>query len=975
MKKSYWMVMVAIMALATTVSAGELDDGFRSPPDSARPWVYWFWMNGNITKQGIKADLEAMQRVGIGGVLIMEVGTSGFPAGTVAFAGPEWNELFTYACAEAKRLGLKINMTNMAGCTSSGGPWIPPELSMQTLVWTETKVDGAKRIEQILPQPEAKQGYYRDVAVLAFPTPAGSFRIDQIVSKAAWSGGYHIAQNVPMPAVWPAAPSDSVIPQKNIVDLTRHVDQDGKLTWDAPAGQWTLLRMGHTSNGCNNHVAPGTGVGLECDKLNKEAVHAHFQGFLAKLLDRNREFAGADKTLISTHIDSWEQWAQNWTPRMREEFQKRCGYDPLLLLPVMTGQVVDNLEVSERFLWDLRQTISDLFIETYAVGMRELANRHGIRLSLEGYGPPCNNMAYAGQADEPMGEFWMQNGDTRFWCAEAASAAHVYGRSILGAEAFTGLQEKWLYHPGSIFVKITGDWAFCQGVNRFVFHQYAMQPWLDGTPGMSVWGTGMHYVRTQTWWEQSKPWHEYVTRCQYLLRQGLFVADICFLCPEGTRGVNSPRIRGQSRYNHDDCPPEALLSRMSVKDGRLVLPDGMSYRILVLPPVETMTPQLLRGIKKLTEAGATVIGPKPRKSPSLSDYPDCDAEVEKLTAELWDGGKIVEETTPEATLRRLGVKPDFESDWPLMYHHRRVGETDDYFLANGPAFWDLQRLSLNDGQQFYHAANSGISSCDALCSFRVTGGQPELWEPTTGRIRPLTDFEEVNGCTRMSLHFEPGESVFVVFRRGRVPASRRVVGVMRNGKELYHAGAGGLVNGGFEEGTKGWQVADGSSPTLCTASADTGKTCLQIVPNQTVKSEALSVQPLTMYRLAMRVCKPAGSALNVGLLRNDQPFQFLADSNERPEFEECVYEFITGKNETKTQIILSASGYNPKDGSIRVDTVRLVPERWLEPLAADDRELLNTVDFEKSEVGTTVSGRGEPGKFAIFHGPGATNQV
>ena len=266
----------------------------------------------------------------------------------------------------------------------------------------------------------------------------------------------------------------------------------------------------------------------------------------------------------------------------------------------MAGRVVDSLEVSERFLWDLRQTISELLLANYAGHFRELAHQHGLRLSIEAYNTcPCDEMAYAGRADEPMGEFWSwAKYGAAFSCTEMTSAGHVYGKRIIGAEAFTATDaEKWLGHPGNI--KDLGDWAFCEGINRFVFHRYAMQPWLDRKPGMSMGPWGLHYERTETWWEQSKAWHEYLARCQFLLQQGLFVADICLLGPEGSpQSLNgqqsfvshAPGQGGQPLerpgHNFDTCPPEVVLTRMSVKDGRLVLPDGMSYRMLVLPQVD-----------------------------------------------------------------------------------------------------------------------------------------------------------------------------------------------------------------------------------------------------------------------------------------------------------------------------------------------------------------------------------------------------
>jgi hypothetical protein len=626
---------------AVRVAAGDRLEGlgrdFAHPPDSARPWVYWFWLNGNITSNGITADLEAMKRVGIGGVLIMEV-DQGTPKGPAGFGLPPWRELFKHVCGEADRLGLEVNMNNDAGWCGSGGPWITPDLAMQKLVWTETNAEGPGHFEAELPQPKAVASYYRDLSVFAFPTPAGGARIENIQAKGAF-----VPDRLAVRGTWPSLPADQIIARDRIVELTARLGTNGDFSWEVPPGKWTILRLGHTPTGKDNHPAPEAGRGLESDKLSKAATEAMFAGLMGKLISDSEPLAG--KALVATHIDSWETGSQNWTPKFREEFRKRRGYDPRPLLPVMTGRVVDSLELSERFLWDVRQTVSDLIVENYAGQFRKLAHQHGLRLSIEAYdGAPCDEMTYAGQADEPMAEFWSWGNSTAYSCTEMASAAHVYGRRILGAEAFTATDgERWLHHPASI--KALGDWAFCEGINRFVFHRYALQPWRDYAPGMSMGPWGLHYERTQTWWEQSTAWHEYLARCQFLLRQGLFVADICFLEPEGSPMRFTPTLpnpesfRGNTPdrpgYNFDGCTPEVVLERMKVKDGKLVLPDGMSYRVLVLPQVETMTPALLRKIRELVEAGATVIGPPPLKSPSLQGYPQCDEEIRRLVKEMW----------------------------------------------------------------------------------------------------------------------------------------------------------------------------------------------------------------------------------------------------------------------------------------------------------------------------------------------------
>jgi hypothetical protein len=358
-------------------------------------------------------------------------------------------------------------------------------------------------------------------------------------------------------------------------------------------------------------------------------------------------------------------------------------------------------------------------------------------------------------------------------CKGMAGCGHAYGRRIVGAEAFTaGDQERWLQHPASI--KALGDHAFCEGINRFVVHRYALQPWPQPRlPGMTMGPWGEHYERTQTWWDETPAWHQYLARCQFLLRQGLYVADLCYLQPENPpQGFGDhPRLG----YDWDECCPDALLKRMSVKDGRLVLPDGMSYRLLALPATQTMTPPLLRKLKDLIEAGATVIGRPPERSPSLGGYPQCDAEVKELAAQIWadcDGvkttehrlgqGRVIWQTEPEKVLLQSGLAPDFASGQPLGHIHRRAGETELYFVAN-----------------------SAPRRVNTTATFRVSAKAPELWWPESGRRERAPIWRERDGLTTVALSLEPSGSVFVVFRAPAQGAP--VISLARDGKPVCSA--------------------------------------------------------------------------------------------------------------------------------------------------------------------------------------------
>ncbi len=738
------LIIFVLWLFSAPVFAGNMARDFATPPPEARPWVYWFWNNGNVTKAGITADLEAMKRVGIGGVIIMDV-VERFapPPGSADFMNPEWQELFRFAVSEAHRLGLQINMTNGPGWCGSSGPWITPELSMQMLVATNITVEGPVLFSTSLPQPDisAKLGH------------------DGFNSTVKYEDFYHDVATL----AFPETTSGMVAPE-SVLDLSSKLDSEGKLNWQVPAGRWMILRIGRTTTGSSTRPPVKGGNGLECDKLSREAMDVHFKNMMGKLIGEVGPLAST--TLVATHVDSWEVGSQNWTPKLRDEFKKRRGYDPLKFLPDIIGAqdndtglvyMIGDPATAKRFRWDYNETISELLAENYVGRLAELAHEHGLRLTLEGYNLPFGDEAtYTARADEPMTEFWATGANENLTKGrQMASVAHIMGRNIVGAEAFTsGDSEQWKMHPAT--VKALGDYEFSQGINRFVIHRYAHQPYLDRFPGSTMGPWGLHYERTQTWWEMSSAWHEYLSRCQFMLRQGQYVADLCYLRPElpdQTYFTPDPAVPGG--YKYDECSSEELIARMNVKNGRLVLPDGMSYRLLVLPANSTlMTPAVIRKIKQLVEAGAAVFGPPPTASPSLSDFPKCDTEVAALATELWgncDGrivtehafgkGKVIQGEALADVLNQLETPPDFSSSTKLNWIHRQAGNEQVYFVANDKP-----------------------TSVEAKCSFRVNGLRPELWDPETGKISVLPMYEEADGTISLPLRLEASGSAFIVFR-------------------------------------------------------------------------------------------------------------------------------------------------------------------------------------------------------------------
>ena len=796
------------------LAADALVNGFVQPPDSAKPWVYWYFMDGNLTREGMTADLEAMKKAGIGGGIFLEVNLD-IPRGPVDFMSPQWQDLMANALHEADRLGIQIALGAGPGWCGTGGPWIKPELAMQHLVASETNVTGPMEFSAPLPQPRPRtpyfgestltpelkkewQDFYRDVAVIAFPTPEGTNRMAEVEEKALYhrdpySSMAGVKPFLPAPAEFPVLPANDCLNPGNMIELTAKMAADGRLVWVVPAGRWTIMRLGRTLTGQTTRPAPQPGLGFESDKFDRAALDAHFAAFIQKVLVQTGPHTNATGGLTMLHFDSWEMGSQNWSPLFREEFHKRRGYDPLKFLPAFTGLIVTSPEISERFLWDVRRTAQELVVENHVGHLAELAHQNNLTLSIEPYDlNPAGDLTMGRVADVPQCEFWHLGFNTLFSVIEAASIAHTCGRPVVAAEAFTSLWgEDWKADPAAL--KPLGDWAFCSGVNRFDFHRFQAQPWNDRWPGMTMGPFGVHWDRTQTWWNMVPAYHEYLARCQFLLQRGVTVADVCFLAAEGAPQVFRPPSSAMSGsppdhsgYNFDGCAPETLVERAGVRQGNLVFPGGTTYRMLVLPEQATMTPKLLNKIESLVRAGATVFGPPPVKSPSLENYPHCDAEVKTLAQQIWgdcDGEKVFARSFGKGrvlwrrtevqpgeqygdyaavtnVLAGLNLPPDFVADGPVRFTHRRDGAAEIYFVANAS-----QKPVVAEGQ------------------FRVHGLVPQIWNPLTGeRAQPAQFTTSAEGET-VPLTFGPGGSAFVIFRppTGKLDP---VVSLTRNGQPL-----------------------------------------------------------------------------------------------------------------------------------------------------------------------------------------------
>jgi hypothetical protein len=833
------------LLLAVTASADPLREGFAHPPDSAKPQTWWHWMNGNVTRTGITADLEAMKDIGLGGATIVNV-DCGIPHGNAGFMTPRWRDDFKFAVSEANRLGLHLCVENCAGWSSSGGPWNKPENAMQRLTSAEVRIDGPAAFDAVLPQPTVNLKTYHEIAVLAFkvppiPTAANSavatepkFEITKAVYEAASGGGSadvkakllaliqrgqksviasndelggdpasgqkkrlrvdftlggkpdtisvdendtlifptnaerlkvaksaaktSVDQTFVHPPALDASTAGTNIPLDDIIDVSSKMSADGRLKWDVPAGSWIILRTGFTPIGVNNHPSPPEGLGLECDKMSKSALDAHWDGFMQQVLNDVGPLAG--KSLDASLIDSYEVGLQDWTPAFRDEFQTRRGYDPVRYLPAFTRRVVGDPKITGRFLWDVRRTVADLYAENYYGHFTDLCHQHGISSAIEPYDGPYESLQCGSTADLVMGEFW--TGSSGHPSVKmCASVAHIYGKTVVGAESFTAGSNEGRWSNDPYQLKTLGDLMYCQGLNRYVFHRYAMQPWTDRFPGMTMGEFGLQFERTQTWWGPGKAWIDYITHCQYLLQQGRAVADVAYYSGQNAPSemhIGNPEM--PKGYDYDAINSDVLMHGATVVDGRIKLTSGQSYAVLVLPPDDlNMTPAMLECVRNLVRAGATVAGHRPENSPSLQGYPFCDDQVKQLAGEMWgpcDGKAVTENTDGKGRIvwgRPLAdifaaqkLLPDFEfkaaaAASHLEYVHRVTPEDDIYFVSNQNRVFD-----------------------SAECTFRVSGKVPELWHPDTGVIEPAPVWGERNGRTTVHLNFDPAGSVFVIFR-------------------------------------------------------------------------------------------------------------------------------------------------------------------------------------------------------------------
>jgi hypothetical protein len=639
----------------------------------------------------------------------------------------------------------------------AGGSWIKPEHGSMALYESSVTVDGPGNYNDQVPFPELPETdrrgkklliekdenglpvFYKDVAVLATPV----------------------------------AEDGSMIDKSDVIDLSVQMQSDGYLSWEIPEGTWEITRFVCTNTGEPLKAPSPNSVGLSMDHFSPEATQFHFNYFI----DRLQETLGdiGNKPIKYFYLCSYEVVGFVWTPNMLGEFENRRGYDMTPYLPVLQGKTVQNKEITERFLYDYRKTLSDLLIENLYLRGREIINPYGLKLCSESGGPgapihnvPVDALRALGVLDIPRGEFWYKHQrfdefgfDVMQLVKEISCAAHIYGKKEVQGEAFTSFLH-WQEGPAEL--KPLADMAMCEGLNRFVYHTSPHTTPDAGIPGF-VYHAGTHFNTSRVWWPKSRAFTDYLSRSCFLLQQGNFVGDVLYYYGDQAPNFVKPKHVDPNLgfgFDYDVTNSEVILTRLDVKDGKLVLPDGTSYEILVLPDQDHADVEVMQKIEDLVRRGAYVVGTKPDRSHGLKDYKERDLEVREIAGKLWGStegqedegndfgkGKVFRTRNLKEVLKKRGVGPDFSfkggsDSVNLDFIHRRTASEDLYFLSN---------------------KTDGTESIEG--TFRVSGRVPEIWDAENGNILAVQDYTDDGKNTSLSLRLLPQGSLFIVFRDQR----------------------------------------------------------------------------------------------------------------------------------------------------------------------------------------------------------------
>jgi hypothetical protein len=739
------------------------EDSFVNPPVENRPLAFWPWLNGFVDTSRMVYELEQMKDKGMQGAFIWDVGALIDPEKTIpagpTFLGSESLDYISLALKTGCRLGLNLGMISSSSW-NAGGDWIDEADAIKELLTVSQVVEGPSVKKISIGIPKSRRGetkVYSLITSIAIPYSENK-EIDYSSSQ--------------------------------VINLDGFTTENTTIEWNVPEGKWEILSFFMCNTGQNLVCPSPNSNGLMIDHLSKRANQIHFDTILTRLA----RISPPGHPLKYLEVDSYEVWhATDWTPGFIDEFKSRYSYDPVPYLPLLKGYNTKDSIVAKRFHGDYSRLVSDLMIENHFDLSTKMANKHGMKMFAEGgHGgaPRVDPLKAMGHTDVPMGEFWNRQ---RHWVTkEAASAAHIYGKKLVASESLTSWMN-WQHGPTDY--KQLCDVAFCEGLNQVFFHTFAHNPEIAGKPGFAY-HAGEHLNVNATWWEMARPFMDYLSRCSYLLRQGNFVGDVLLYygdeapnlvppkridpnytpdmpgvfphwfydeskCPHC--GMDKPINPGNlDGYDYDYVNAEIITTTLKAADGKLTLPHGQTYRVMMIPDRKDISLEVLKSLEKLVFDGAVIIGPKPERSTSLKNYPECDTDVKTIADKIWgkcDGKTILSNQygkgtvywgkTLQEVLKELKISPDFEvkgidnCDRQIDYIHRQTATEDIYFVSNS-----------SETEQSFTAV------------FRVDGNKvPEIWDAETGLVQRVVEYTKTETGISMELVMDPLASRFVVFRQ------------------------------------------------------------------------------------------------------------------------------------------------------------------------------------------------------------------
>lgn len=753
-----FLAAACVVGLFTSLAAAQpLSEVFRNPPEEAKPRGYWVWPHGNFDYATLRRELEEYKAKGLGGVDIFDLGIRNtknvIPPGP-GFMSPEQVDGIAFALAEAKRLNLKMGLI-VSSSWNAGGTWTPPELAMMNLVSWKEIVEGPAKVERVLPFPEVPD---------KFKKPYGTYPLH--VPKD--DKGLPVYRKEMALVAYPVDAEGRITDPAKALVLNDKLDAAGKLTCDVPAGRWLILRTVVVNFGQRLWLPSDKSQGLTMDHFSKAATQHHFKTIIERLEKRTGPLK--ETALERLYLASYEANSDvTWTPGFEEEFAKLNGYRIEPYLPALYGMVVVDRDTTDRFLYDYRRTVSELFVNNLYREASRICRGKGLLLCSEAGGPgaplhhvPTEELKSLGSVDVMRGEFW--NGRTQQLTPDGfeelqivkpiASAAHIYGHRIVEMEAFTSTIH---WQEGPEDYKKLADRAFCEGMTRVVYHTMTHNLPEAGVPGWTY-QAGSHMNTNLTWWDLSHGLHQYLARCSALLMQGNFVADVALYYGDDVPLFAKPKHLRPGLgygYDYDDLNTEMLLRAAVNAQGQLVLPGGMRYELLVLPEKDTrMSLAVAEKIEQLINDGATVLGPRPERTFGLRDAGAEQTKLREIADRLWGAGpfpkthgkgRLFAGTTARQVLEQKSIVADFdvlpvEARAQVDFIHRRAEQGDLYFLRN-----------------------SGDKAIEFEGQFRARDRRPELWEPVSGVMTPIALYRQSDATTKIPLHLPAWGSVFVVF--------------------------------------------------------------------------------------------------------------------------------------------------------------------------------------------------------------------